>query len=147
MVLHGHISSVRIEPPTDSYVKCWCLLWCLLSAVTFPCGCLVHKWKINGWGSHHHNSLEYILGRHVCLLVMVCGPCQDYRVAAPPIALSRGSFMLLIQLSPSNSIHMVWHIAFGLSRIIQSLYLPCMLEMGLLNQVVFHLMTQLTPNL
>ena len=42
----------------------------------------------------------------MCLLVMVYGPCQGmHQVAAPPTALSRGSFMLLIQISTSHSIN------------------------------------------
>ena len=31
-VLHKRVFSFRVEPPTNSYVICWCLLWCLLSA-------------------------------------------------------------------------------------------------------------------
>ena len=28
------------------------------------------------WGSWHYNPSEIILARHMCLLLMVCGPCQ-----------------------------------------------------------------------
>ena len=32
------IFSLRVEPPTHSFVIYLCLLWCLLSAFRFPCG-------------------------------------------------------------------------------------------------------------
>ena len=42
-VLHRRVFSFRVDPPADSHVICWCLLWCLLSAFRFSCGCHVHQ--------------------------------------------------------------------------------------------------------
>ena len=67
-----------------------------------------------------------------------------HRVATPSTALSRGSLLLLNQLSSSHSSYMVGHTAFGASQIVtQSLHCPCMVDRGLLFQVSFHLMTNL----
>ena len=66
---------------------------------------------------------------------------------APSIALSRGSFMLLIELSPSHSIIMVGHTAWGFGIVTQSLCLPYMMGRSLLFEVVLLLMTWSTPNL
>ena len=49
--------SFRVEPSTNSNVICCCLLWCLLFAFRFPCGCHVHLWGLNSWGVQHHNPL------------------------------------------------------------------------------------------
>ena len=49
-----------------------------------------------------------------------------HQVAAPSTALSRGSLLLLSQLS-INSNYMVGHTALGLGRVTQSLYLPYMM--------------------
>ena len=69
-------------------------------------------------------------------------------VAAPPTALSRGSFMLLIKLSLSHSIHILEHTALGTQqRVTQSFCLPYMAGRCLLFQVVFHLVMQSTLNL
>ena len=40
----------------------------------FPCGCYVHQWGLNHWGLPYHYPMEYILGSHMCLLVMACCP-------------------------------------------------------------------------
>ena len=63
-------------------------------------------------------------------------------------SLSWGSFMLVIQLFHSHSIHIVGHAASGaLQRVSQSLHLPYMASRGPLFQVVFHLVTWSAPNL
>ena len=69
--------SFRVETPTNAYAVCWCLLWCLLFAFRFQWGCNVHQWGLKHWAWHHWSPLEYILGRHMYLLVMVCDPCQE----------------------------------------------------------------------
>ena len=62
-------------------------------------------------------TLEHSHGRHMCILVMVIDPCQEFHwVAAPSTALRRGSLMLLSQLSSNHSKNMVKHTALGLSR-------------------------------
>ena len=43
--------SFRVESPTDSYVLFWYLLWCVLSAFTFPHGCGDHHGGLNCWVS------------------------------------------------------------------------------------------------
>ena len=71
-----------------------------------------------------------------------------YRMAAASTALSRGSLLLLNQLSSSHSKYMVGHTALGLDREPPDpLHLPYMVGRGLLFQVWFHLMTQSTLNL
>ena len=117
----------------------WCLLWCLLSAFRIPCGWLVHQWQLNHWGFRHQNPLEYTTGRHVSLLMMVCGPCQECSKWLFLLLLQEGgSFMLPIQLSSSHSIHMMGHTALGPRRVTQSIHLPYMVGMDLHLQVTFH---------
>ena len=64
-----------------------------------------------------------------------------YRMAASSSALNSGSLLLLNQLSSSHSNYMVGHTAWGVSRVTQSLHLPCMVRRGLLFQVWFHPVT------
>ena len=71
-----------------------------------------------------------------------------HRVAGPSTILSRGSLLLLSLLFPSHPIYMVGHTALGAwQRVTQSLHLSYMVGRGLLFQVWFHLMTQLTLSL
>ena len=39
--------SFRVDPPTDSFIVSWCMLWCLLSVFRFPCGCHFHQCRLN----------------------------------------------------------------------------------------------------
>ena len=41
--------SFRVEPPLISYVMCWYLVWCFLSAFRFLCVCQIHQWGLNHW--------------------------------------------------------------------------------------------------
>ena len=71
-----------------------------------------------------------------------------HRVAAPSTAFSRGSLLLLNQLSSSHSNYMVGHTGLETwQRITHSLHFPCLVGRHLLSQVWFHLMTQLALNL
>ena len=73
----GEFSLSELSLPVISYMICCWLLHCLISAFRFPYSCHVHQW---GWtiGSlQHHNPSEYTLVSHMCLLVMVHGPCQE----------------------------------------------------------------------
>ena len=71
-----------------------------------------------------------------------------HRMAAPSTTLSRGSLMLLSLVFPSFPMYMVGHTALGAwQRVTWSLCLPYMVGRGLLFQVWFHLMTQLTLHL
>ena len=38
----------------------------------------VHQLGLNTWGFHHCSLLEHTLGRHMCLLELVHGPCQEW---------------------------------------------------------------------
>ena len=131
--------SELIIPPIQ-YVLSWHLSWCLLSAFRFQFGCHPHQWRLNHWSLQCNNPLQYALGGYMCLLMMVHGPHQE-GIYWLFLSLNKveGNFMLLIQLSPSHSIHMVGHTALGASkRVILSLCLPYMVEMVLLLQVLFH---------
>ena len=123
--------------PLLHYVLCWCLLWCLLSG-SHVAAMLTSGGSLLGF-CNTTTVLEDTFGRHIYILVMVCGPHQEYtEVSAPSTALSRGGFMLLIQLFLSHFTYMVEHLALGAGqRVTRSLCLPCMVEMGLLFQVVF----------
>ena len=69
--------SFRVEPPNDS------LCHMLLSVMVFAFCFQVPKWlpcslmRFNHWGLQCHNPSEFTLGRHTCLLMIVCGPCQE----------------------------------------------------------------------
>ena len=70
-----------------------------------------------------------------------------HQLAAPSLALSRGNPLLLSQLFSSHSKYMVGHTPFGAwQRVTQSFCHPYMLGRGLLFQVWFHSVTQLTLN-
>ena len=69
--------SFRTELPNDSYIMC------LVSVMVFAFWFQVAMWLpclsmgAQPLGLHHHNPSEFTLGRHICLQVMVCGPCQE----------------------------------------------------------------------
>ena len=69
-----HGSSSELSLPLIHHVACWCLLWYLLSDFRFPCGCHAHQWGLNNWGLKCFSPMEFILGRHMSLLVMIHGP-------------------------------------------------------------------------
>ena len=94
--------SFRVKPPNKSYVMCWCLLWCFLSGFRFPFCCHVNLWQLQPLGLQHLSLLEYTLGRHMTLLVMICGPCQECIKWLLLPALSRLRLVLLITLSPQQ---------------------------------------------
>ena len=48
-----------------------------LSSFRLPCVCHVHQLELKHSGLQYHNPLEYTLGRHMCHLVMVCGPHRE----------------------------------------------------------------------
>ena len=56
----------------------WCLFWCMLSAFKYHAGCHIHQWGLNHCSLHHCSLLEHIHSRHMCSLVMVINPCQEY---------------------------------------------------------------------
>ena len=84
-------------------------------------------------------------GRHMCILVMVCGPhCVCTEWFLPPL-LWLGGLMLLSWMSSTYSTHMVGIKFWGFGRVIQFSAFPAW--WGDLFQVWFHLMTQSNPNL
>ena len=65
---------------------------------------------LNHWVFYHCNLLKFTLGRHIYLMVIVCGPHQECTkwlfFPLPQVA----GIMLLTKLSPS---HMMGHSTFG----------------------------------
>ena len=89
----GKFSLSELSLPPIPDVLCWCL-----------CGvCHGHQWGLNCRGLQCLNPMEYNFTRHICLLVMVCGPCHKCTewFFFPLLWIVR-SFMLVIQLSPSH---------------------------------------------
>ena len=85
---------------------------CLVSVLAYAF--YFHLWGLNHWVLHHCNPLELTDGMHMCNLVIVIGPhqvCTEWLF--PPLFLSRGSLLLLNQLSSSHSNYMVGHTALG----------------------------------
>ena len=122
--------------PLIPYVKCWCLLWCLLSAFRFPFACLVQQWELSCLGLQCCNPMEYTLSRHMHLLVMICGPCEE----------CTGWFLLpLLQVGGASCYSFVCPPAIPSTWL--GIQLSYMAGSGLLFQVVFHMMTQSTLNL
>ena len=105
------VFSFIVEPPSDSYAICWCLLWCLVSVMRFPCGCPVHYLGLYHWDLQHYNHLDSTLGGHMCLLVMVCSPCQECTewLLLPLLQVGAGASYYLFSCPPSHSINMVRH--------------------------------------
>ena len=123
MGLQQVIFSSRIQPLIDSI--CHMLLSIMGFTFTFQFPMWVPHSPIGAQplGFATLQPFSDTLGRYMCLSVMVHSPCQEYIVvAASPNALNKGSFMLLIQLCPSHSIHMmgIW----GLGRVTQFFCFP-----------------------
>ena len=57
---------------------CWCLFWCMLSALRCHAWCHIHQSGFNHWGLHCCSPSEHNHDRHMCILVTVIGPCQEY---------------------------------------------------------------------
>ena len=71
-----------------------------------------------------------------------------HRLAAPSSTLSRGSLLLLSLLFPTHPIYMMGNTALATwQRVTTSFHLAYMVGRGLLFQVWFHPVTQLTLNL
>ena len=143
MILLRWVFHSGLSIPLIHNVVCCYLLWCLLSAFRFPCGCHACQWGLNYLGLQCHNPMEYTFGRHMCLLVMVCVPCQYFTKWLLLLVLwVGGSFMLLIQLFPSHSINIVGHTAVGRLAESHPIPLPSLHgREGLLSQVVTNPMT------
>ena len=106
MTSSDEFSLSELSLPAIHYVVCWCLLWCLFIAFRVPCGCHAFQWVCCG------AIIEYTLGRHMCFLVMVCGPyqkCNEWLFLS--LLQVGGSFMLLMQQSLSHSIYFMGHTA------------------------------------
>ena len=136
----------RVEPPTVLYMFGVCSGVCFLLSGALP-DTIFTPGGLKHWGLHSCNPLEFTHGRHICNPGDGHWPTPSmHRVAAPSTTLSRGSLLLLCLLFSHYPIYMVGHTALGAWQSHQSLHLPYMVEMGLLFQVWFHLMTQLTLN-
>ena len=82
---------------------------------------------------HHHDPLVYSLGKHIWLLVMVCGLCWEFtKWPATPTALSRGSLMLHIQLPPNHFMNIEGYMDLWVwQRVTWSFSLPNLVGMAL----------------
>ena len=69
--------SFRVETPTTFYIF-WCLFWCMLPAFRCQARCHIHLLGLTHRGLHHCSLLELTHGRHMCNLVMVIGPHQEW---------------------------------------------------------------------
>ena len=63
----------------------------LLSTFIFWCGRHFHQWDLNQLGLHHCNPLEFTLGRHMYLLVLVPGPCHRWTEYLLPHCFEHGT--------------------------------------------------------
>ena len=68
--------SFRAEPSLGLLchvlVSVMVVAFCFQVLLWLPCS----LWGINHWGLKHCNPSGFTLGRHMCLLVLVSGPCQ-----------------------------------------------------------------------
>ena len=126
----------------------WCLLWCMLSAFRCHAACHIHLLGLNHWDLHHLQPL----GAYPWQAYVQPGNGHQsasgmHQVASPSTALSRGSLLLLHQLSSIHSNYMMRHAAL---RAWQShLIPPAYLHGGKVSCVhgCSHPMAQLTLNL
>ena len=135
----------RVEPPTILYIIC------LVSAFyhQVPCWMPYSPLGAQPLGFAPLQPLGVYLWQAYVQPGDGHWPTQSmHRVTAPSTTLSRESFLLLSLLFSNHPIYIVGHTALGAwQRVTQSLCLPYMVGRGLLFQVWFHLMTQLTLNL
>ena len=75
-VLHRQVPLLQLSVQMISYFI-WCLLWCLLSSFRFSFGCHFHQQGLSHWDLQHFNPSKFMLGRHMCFLVMICGPQKE----------------------------------------------------------------------
>ena len=140
----GEFSLSELNLPMTHYNVYWCMLQCLLSAFRFPCCYHAQQWGLSCYGLQYGWQAYVSPGDDLWLLSL----CIEYiELFLPPSLEVGGRFMLLILLPPSHFINMVGHTALeGWQRVIQSLCLPYIVGWGLF-QVMFHIMTQLIPNM
>ena len=85
---------------------CWCLLWCVLSAFRFQCGCHFHLWGICCMCWHTAALWNISLAGICACLVMVWGPHQACtRWLLFPLLWVEGSLTLL---SSPPAIPAIW---------------------------------------
>ena len=106
--------SFRVESSIDFLchvlVSVIIFAFCFQVPMLLPCSVV----GVNPLGFQHCNPSEHTLGRHICLLLMACSPCQQCNEwLLLPLLGVEGSFMLLIQLSLSHSNNMVEHTTLG----------------------------------
>ena len=102
----------RVEPFTIFYV--FGVFWCMLCTFGCHADCCIYLLGLNHWCFHHCNPLEITHGRHVCNLATVISPHKVCTaVAAPSTALTRGSLLLLSELSSSHANYMVGYTGLG----------------------------------
>ena len=76
-VLVRWVFSFKVEPSTSSLCCMLVLImvftFCFQSSMKLPCS----PRGLSHWGLQCHNLMEFTLGRHMCLLMMICSPCQE----------------------------------------------------------------------
>ena len=130
------------------FLYVWCLFWCMLSAFRCHAGCHIHLWGLNNWGLHYCKPLELPHGRHMCQLVMVIGThqvCTEW--LSPPLLWVGGASSYSFSCPQPSHLYGVVYSFGGLAESHSIPPLHCMVGRGLLFEVWFHLMTQLTLNL
>ena len=81
-------------------------------ALSFPCGCHVHKWELNHWNLQHWNTLEIPIAVICAFWWWFMTHVRSALSGCFSQCLGTGNTMLLIELLPSHPISMVGHTAF-----------------------------------
>ena len=106
------IFSFRVEPPSDFLYVGVCHSVCFLPSGSHVAAMFTY-WGLNHWGLQHHNPSEFILGRHMCLLVIVCDPHQECTnwllLPLPPI----GGALCYSSSYPPVILSIYWTIQLG----------------------------------
>ena len=74
--------SFRVEPPSTILILVLC---CLLSLLGSDFITIYTKGRLNYLGFHHCKPLEHTNSRHICLFMLLLGPCQLHQLTALPI--------------------------------------------------------------
>ena len=136
----GEFFSFRVVPPTN--ILCWCyIVYFLLSdsdvVTNYTSG-------VQPLCLHHHNPSEYIHGRHICLQVLVHGPCQKCTEYLIPSYFDLGVFHAT-QTAVGWPFNLWWAYGFGAQQSHPSYLAPYMVGRDLF-RVWFNLVAQMTLN-
>ena len=124
----GDFSLSDLSIPSFHYFVCWCLLWCLLSAFRFPCGCHAHHWgaQLSGFAIAQPYGI-YSWQAYVLPSNGLWPMPREHLVAFPSTA-SRREELHASHSAVPHSIYMVGITALrAWQRVTHSLCLPYML--------------------